>query len=106
MLTAEKELLRATIVELIKQRTQRRFTITPGASGFLVIRFKRTGHLIVNDETNVRLVNAHSKSIRRHDCFQFTGHERILVLLALARLHAPVILLDLEVETLEPVSES
>src|ERR1044071_9686374 len=105
MLTAEKQLLRATIVELVKERTERRFTVTPSTPGFLVVRFKRTGHLIVSDKTNVRLVDAHSKSIRRHDCFQFTGHERVLVVLAIARLHAPVILLDLEVETLEPVGE-
>src|SRR4051812_14988239 len=105
MLTTEKELMRATIFELIEKRTERRLTVTPGAARLLIIGFERAGHLIVNDETNVRLVDAHTESICRHDRFQITGHERFLVFPALTRLHAPVILLDLEVETLEPIGE-
>src|SRR6185503_9022527 len=99
----EEELLRASIAQLIEKRAECRFTITPCTTCFLIVRFERARHLIMDDETDVRLVDAHSKSIRRHNCFQLAGHKRFLVLLSIARLHAPVILLDLKVKTLEPV---
>src|SRR5215207_5136240 len=51
MLTAEEELLRASILELIKQTARRRFTITTGASCLLVVRFERTRHLVMNYKT-------------------------------------------------------
>src|SRR5215213_11609486 len=105
MLTTKEELLRAPVLQLIEERAECRFTITPGATCLLVVRLERPGHLIVNDETYIRFVDAHSKSICGHDRFQLTGNERFLVLLSLAGLHAPVILLDLEVKTFKPIGQ-
>src|SRR5215216_2861996 len=102
MLTTEEELLRSPIFELIKERAECRFTITPCTTCFLIVRFKRAGHLIMDHETDVGLVDTHPKSVRRHDGFQLASHERFLGLLSITRLQAPVIFLDLEVKTLEP----
>src|SRR5688572_12002735 len=93
MLAGEKELLRAPIVQLIKQAACGGFTVTTGSSCFLVISFERTRHLVMHDKTDVRFVDSHSKRVRGYDRFQFTIHKRVLVLLAFACFHAPVILL-------------
>jgi hypothetical protein len=52
----------------------------------------------MDEETDIGFVDAHSKRIRREDRFQLTVHEGVLILFAIACLHAPVILLDFEVE--------
>src|SRR5688500_15408919 len=106
MLAAEKELLSASILELVQQTARRRFTIATGTSRFLIIRFERARHLIVNHETNIRFVDAHAKRIRRYDRFQFIIHERILIAFAIACFHASVILLDLVVEPFQPIRQS
>ena len=46
------------------------------------------------DQANIRFVNAHAEGVSGHYCFQFTGHERILILLALTCLRATVIFVD------------
>src|SRR5215213_9016847 len=70
MLTTEEKLLRATIFELIEERAERLVTVATSAARLLIIRFERPGHLVVNDETNVRFVDAHAERIRRHDRLQ------------------------------------
>src|ERR1041385_2809218 len=105
MLAAEKELMRAAIIELKKQTARRGLAVTTGASRFLIVRFERAGHLIMDDETNVGFVDAHAKRVRRHNRFQLTVHERVLIALAIAGLHASVTLLDLEVECFQPVRQ-
>src|SRR6185369_17969772 len=103
MLATKKELVRASILELIKQTARCRLTIATRTSRLLIVRFERTWHLIMDHETYIRFVDAHAKRVRRDDCFQFAVHEGVLILLAIAGFHAPVILLDLEVECFQPV---
>src|SRR6185369_16117072 len=105
MLAAEKELVRASILELIKETARCRRTITTGTSRLLIVRFERAGHLIMDHETDVRFVDAHSKRVRRDDRFQFTVHERVLISFAIAGLQAPVILLDFKVEGFQPIRQ-
>src|SRR5215216_901450 len=105
MLAPEEELLSAPILELIKQTARGRLTIATRSSRFLIVCFERTRHLVMDHETYVRFVDAHSKRVRRDDRFQLTVHERILVPFPIARLHAPVILLDLEVESFQPIRQ-
>ena len=42
----------------------RRFTVPAGSPRLLVVAFNRFGQRKVNDETDIRLVDAHSKSDR------------------------------------------
>src|SRR5688572_20531805 len=76
MFTSEKELLCATVIELIKKNATCRFTISTGPARFLVIGFQRTRHLIMDHETNVRLIDAHTEGVGGYDRFQFPGHKR------------------------------
>src|ERR1041385_6723880 len=105
MLAAEKELMRAAIFELIKQTARRRLAVTSGTPCFLIVGFERTRHLIMDHETDVGFVDAHAERVRRDDRFQLTVHERFLITLAIARLHASVILRDLEVESFQPLRQ-
>ena len=40
--------------------------VASGAAGFLVIGFEAAGHLVVDDEADVGLVDAHAERVGRH----------------------------------------
>src|SRR5678815_4870578 len=103
MLTTEKELVSASIRELIKQTARCRVTITAGSSCLLVVRFERARHLIMDHKTNVGFVDTHAKGVRRDDGFELVVHECVLIPLSIACFHAPVILVDLVVEGFQPI---
>ena len=42
------------------------FPVPAGSSGFLKIFLQRMGHVEMNDQTDIRLVNTHSEGIGRH----------------------------------------
>ena len=51
----------------------------------------RIGKVEVNDETDVRLIDAEAKRLGRHDHVELSAHEPLLNLFALLRLHLPVV---------------
>jgi hypothetical protein len=53
-------------------------SVTPGASGFLIIGFERAGHGVVQDEAHVGPVNPHAKSVGGDDERQVARHECVL----------------------------
>ena len=68
----DEEILRDHILTAEKQYAVRPFTVSPGSARFLIIAFKVFGHVVVNDISDVRLVDAHAKGVCRH-------HHRLFV---------------------------
>ena len=56
-----------------------------GSSDLLVVGDRRRGPLVVDDESEVRFVEAHPERDRRHERLHLTGDERVLQDLALGR---------------------
>src|SRR5258705_270212 len=52
--------------------------VASSAPDFLIIGLDGSGHLIVSDKANVRLVDAHTKSISGHDHLRAARHEFFL----------------------------
>ncbi len=53
----------------------RRFTVPAGSARLLVVAFNRLGQRKVNDETDIRLVDAHSKGDRGANNLHKIRHE-------------------------------
>ncbi len=65
-----------------KQQALARQTVAPGAPGFLVVALDVLRQIVVNDEADVRLVDAHAEGDRRADDVHFVAQKELLVLRA------------------------
>ena len=66
-----------------QKNTLREETIASGPACFLIIGFKCPWHVVMDDVTQIRFIDPHSKSIRSDDRLELAGHELILNMLAL-----------------------
>ena len=87
---------RAAVFELVEENAPRHLPVTAGASGLLIIGFERAGHVVVDDEANVRLVDAHAECVRCDEGMEIAGHEAFLRLPSLPGRHPAVVLADPE----------
>src|SRR5688500_18989739 len=60
-------------------------------SRLLVIRLQRPGHRMVNNQSNVGLVDSHAERIRRYDHPDTLGHEGLLNIAPVAVVETRVI---------------
>ena len=67
------------------------FAVAPGASDLLVIRFETARQVRMENEANVRFVDAHAESDGRHHHRVGFGHEAVLVGVAVFFAHSGVI---------------
>ena len=88
---ADKEFLHAAILIIEQDHAPRQLPVAPGAAGLLVILLQRAGQVVVNDEANVRLVDAHAERIRGDRDRAGRVHEAILIGRARRLVHAGVI---------------
>ena len=65
-----------------KQHALRRQPVTPGTARLLVIILHALGHVVVQHEPHVGLVNAHAKGVRRHNDRRGVVDEVILIFAA------------------------
>src|SRR5438552_4418373 len=63
-----------------KQKAFARQAIAAGATGLLVEAFDILGQIVMDDEANVRFVDAHAESDRRADHAHFVTQEVLLIL--------------------------
>ena len=66
-------------------------TITTCAACFLIVALQGLGHVVVNDEANVRLVDAHAEGNGCHNDVHVLHQELVLDFAALTAVHARVI---------------
>src|SRR6185503_12417024 len=83
--------LRAAILRPVEERCPRRLAVTPGASRLLIVGVERSGHVVVDDEADVLLVDAHAEGVGRHHRLHAAAHEALVILAALAPPEAAVI---------------
>ena len=67
-----------TIREAEQHGTSGGLSISARASGFLVIGFERTRHVVVDDEAKFGLVDSHPERIRGDDHIDLAAHEAVL----------------------------
>ena len=87
----DKEFLHPSVGVVEEEIACRRFAVTSGASGFLVIRLDASRHIEMHDEPDVRPIDTHSKRIRGHDNIAPALHEFVLRFLPLLVTHPAVV---------------
>ena len=65
--------------------------VAAGPAGLLIIGFQAAGHVVVDDEADVGLVDAHAEGQRGHDDLDASRHEGVLRIAALVGRQAGVI---------------
>ncbi len=88
---AASKRLRSDILQAEEQDGFGFFAVASGAANFLVVGIERIADIVVIDETNVRLINAHAEGVCGDDDFGLARHEAILNIAAFGSLQAAVI---------------
>lgn len=66
-------------------------TVPSASANLLHISFKGTGHIIMNDSSNVRFIDAHSKCDSGNHNFYFAFHKLLLDNFALISRHTGMV---------------
>ena len=82
ILFVQQEFVDDDILRRKKQHALRRQPVTPGTARLLVIILHALGHVVVQHEPHVGLVNAHAKGVRRHNDRRGVVDEVILIFAA------------------------
>ncbi|MNI85511.1 hypothetical protein D3C73_1425140 [compost metagenome] len=79
----DQKFLRHNVLRTEKQNALARLAVPPGTTCLLHISLHIFRHIKMDDISNVRLIDPHSKSVRRHHHANVIIEKRFLVLLAL-----------------------
>src|SRR5712692_3656688 len=96
MIAFDEELLRAGVGVVEQQNAVGGEPVSPCASDLLIVSFDRSWKVIVNDESNVALVDPHPESVGCHDALDTSGHEAVLSAGTFMLAHPSVIGFDAE----------
>lgn len=66
-------------------------TVPPGTTDLLHVSLEGTGHIVVNDSSNVRFIDAHAKRHGSNYDLGFSAHEMFLHNFTSGRRHAGVV---------------
>ena len=66
LVMVDKELVRHHVLPAVQQNTLRRFPVSSGPAGFLIVAFHIFRHIIMNDVPDIGFINSHSKGIGSH----------------------------------------
>ena len=97
VLAAEEIGLDSFVLNPIQHSTNRRLSIATRPTRFLIVGLDRSGEVVVDDKTEILLVDSQPERICRNDCLQVTGHETVLYLLPVRCRSLAVVQPDLEV---------
>ena len=87
----EEPLPRDDVGPRVEQETFTRQTVAPGAADLLVPRLDIRGHVPMDYEPHVGLVDAHAERDRSHDHVDIIPGERVLLPSPLGLLHAGMV---------------
>ena len=73
-----KILLDVAVGGVVEHQAAGRLAVAAGAARLLVIRLQAAGDVVVDDEADVGLVDAHAEGVRGHDDLAASFHEVIL----------------------------
>src|SRR5580700_8506811 len=76
--SGQKIVLDARVAHPVDQDAARRQPVAPGAAGLLGVGFQRARQIVMDDETNVRLVDAEAEGVGRDDGANRFVHEKIV----------------------------
>src|SRR5205814_8415471 len=88
---AEKVGLNATVFDAVENGASRGVAVAASASCFLIVGLDAPGKVIVDDETDIALVDPESERICRDYGLELSGHESVLHVLAVGRRHLSVV---------------
>ena len=91
VLVFQQELIDHNIPGREQQNALRRFSISPGTSGLLIVILHALGHIVVDDISDVGFIDAHTKSIRGHDHRKSVIDKVLLAFLSGLRVHSRMV---------------
>src|SRR5690606_31770894 len=77
-LARREELVQVQILAPIEQQSRRRLAVAPAPADLLIVGLERCGHVEVEHEANIRLVDAHAERRRRDDHGEGARQEALL----------------------------
>ena len=87
----QQELPRLHVALVVDEHAVGRRAVAPGAARLLVVALQVAGHVVVDDERDVALVDAHAEGVRGHHDGRAVKDEVLLVALALFGREARVV---------------
>src|SRR3954453_837592 len=90
----QEELLNPAVGSVVEQRACGGLAVASCAAALLVVRFERSRELVMQNEADVRFVDAHAESTGRDHYAHISAHESILIMHTLGRAETAVIARD------------
>ena len=91
LLLVDEELGQPDVVGRVKEDAAGRLPVPPGAAGLLVVALEVLGHIVVDDEPDVGLVDAHAEGVGGHHHLHPVEQKILLVLAAAGGVHLAVV---------------
>src|SRR5258708_11074332 len=102
----DEELVREPVLERVQEKNVRGLSVASRAPGLLIVALERPRHGVVNDDSDVRLVDTHTEGVRRHDDAHLFAHERVLDLVTSRVIQTGVIHGDGDARALQRLSDA
>ena len=91
ILAGQEVVLDARVALAVEQQAERFLAVAAGPAGFLRVRFDAARQIVVDDEADVRLVDAEAERIGGDDDPDFFAHEAIVDAIAVGFLQLAVV---------------